>query len=342
MFQNNQKFRAFTLVELLVVITIIGILIALLLPAVQAAREAARQVQCKNNLKQLALGCLNYEEVHKFFPTGGWGHSWLGEPEYGFDKEQPGGWAYNILPFIEQQALHDLGAGASGSVKTLAMRQLVQTPLTVFNCPTRRGTALTPFPYPGNYWLNLIMPDQLFHNDYAVNFGDTVSSASCFRGPSTIAEGNSWSPAVWQATWQTNCSDSGCSGISFVKSEIMVAQITDGLSSTYLLGEKNVNPDHYFTGYDWGDDSSLFTGQQDDIYRSTGYLDSNGTYVYYPPVQDTPGNMLNNSFGSAHATVCHFAMCDGSVHGVNYTIDPEVHRLLSNREDGQTIDGKAF
>ena len=102
--------RGFTLVELLVVITIIGILIALLLPAVQAAREAARQTQCKNNLKQLALGALNLEEHQHCLPTGGWGWMWVGEPEGSPCKNsQPGGWGFNILSYIEQRNLHDLG-----------------------------------------------------------------------------------------------------------------------------------------------------------------------------------------------------------------------------------------
>ena len=101
----------FTLVELLVVITIIGILIALLLPAVQAAREAARQAQCRNNLKQLALACLNHEQIHRFLPTNGWGTYWEGDPDRGVAKSQPGGWVFNVLPYIEQPTIHDLGKG---------------------------------------------------------------------------------------------------------------------------------------------------------------------------------------------------------------------------------------
>src|SRR5215475_2509188 len=82
---------AFTLVELMVVIAVMGILIALLLPAVQSAREAARMVECKNHLKQIGLGWLNHHTAHNTFPTGGWGSNWTGDPDQGFDKHQPGG-----------------------------------------------------------------------------------------------------------------------------------------------------------------------------------------------------------------------------------------------------------
>src|SRR4029079_15206288 len=101
----------FTLVELLVVIAIIGILVALLLPAVQAAREAARRSQCQNHLKQIGLGFLNHEATDKFYPSGGWGFNYVGDPDRGAGKGQPGGWVFSVLPYIEEQAVYDIGKG---------------------------------------------------------------------------------------------------------------------------------------------------------------------------------------------------------------------------------------
>ena len=154
--QAGQK-HGFTLVELLVVITIIGILIALLLPAVQAAREAARRMQCQNHLKQLALGCLNHESATGRFPTDGWGYAWTGDADRGTDWRQPGGWLYNILPFIEQQPLHDLGIGNDPNKPALNL-QRVATPLDTLYCPSRRPAAVYP-------WIaSLLRPASEFRN----------------------------------------------------------------------------------------------------------------------------------------------------------------------------------
>src|SRR3954469_8325737 len=108
---HRNKRRGFTLVELLVVIAIIGILVALLLPAVQAAREAARRTQCQNHLKQMATGMMLHEAANKFLPVGGWCAVRSGDPDLGYGRAQPGGWPYNILSYIEETALHDMGSG---------------------------------------------------------------------------------------------------------------------------------------------------------------------------------------------------------------------------------------
>ena len=110
---RQTKAAGFTLVELLVVIAIIGILVGLLMPAVDAARESGRRAQCLNNLHQLAAACLQHDTKMQFLPTGGWGCYWGGETDRGFGITQPGGWHYNILPFIDLADLHDLDKGLS-------------------------------------------------------------------------------------------------------------------------------------------------------------------------------------------------------------------------------------
>jgi prepilin-type N-terminal cleavage/methylation domain-containing protein len=143
--------KAFTLVELLVVIAIIGVLVAMLLPAVQSAREAARRIQCSNHLKQIGLGCMNYESTHGHFPSGGWNFNWTADPDRGNSVNQPGSWIYNILDYIEMSNLRNLGAGVTDrNAKKAASIKLHQTPVPTFQCPSRRR----PYIYPGR-WLSV-------------------------------------------------------------------------------------------------------------------------------------------------------------------------------------------
>ncbi len=325
----QDRLTGFTLVELLVVITIIGILIGLLLPAVQAAREAARRMQCSNNMKQLALGALNHESIHGFFPTNGNRARSIGDPDLGFQAStvsgsftgQCGGWFYNILPYVELGTIHDLGAGQSASAKSALWSEQIKRPISFAYCPSRREVAAYGLGYYAGtnpVWDNVTIDDRLARNDYAVNCGATVAAA--------------WAGGVHNEN-----------GISYYASMVRMADVKDGSSNTYLAGEKYINPDGY-SGDDpnigeHGDTGSVYGGHDWQIGRWTYYnsADPDNSYV---PKQDTPGVYWYQAFGSAHSNGLNMAFCDGSVRTVSYLIDPLIHGYLGNREDGMTTEGK--
>jgi prepilin-type processing-associated H-X9-DG protein len=355
-------------VELLVVITIIGILIALLLPAVQAAREAARQTQCKNNLKQLALGCLNHENVTKRLPTNGWGFAWMGDADLGNDWRQPGGWIYNVLPYIEQQALHDMGAGIprdddENNPRLWANLRRAFVALSGLYCPTRRKAALYPWPFSGDGDSEFsggghpqvncpplrpnIKNDRVGRSDYAVNGGDIYTSPGRGVAGSGLptwptAVNNEGGPQsicdVFDISTEQMMPDARrefagvaarATGVAYCGSMITIADVSDGASNTYLVGEKFLDPGEYETGIGAADNECAYIGDNEDIAR----------WTYLPPCQDT-GNGGYRGFGSAHSNGFQMAFCDGSVHMINYSIDPPVHGYLGNRKDGKAIDGR--
>ena len=344
--------RGFTLVELLVVIAIIGILVAMLLPAVQAARESARKATCMNNLKQLANAAQQHESAQGIFPTGGWGWYWVGDPDRGFAIQQPGGWIYNILPYLGEQPLHDLGKGlpepplGSRTVvspsdltppfpdKQAAMLALVETPLSFMNCPTRRRSVLYPgeyvsgwLAYCGNAGMITIDPSKELQAraDYAANSG-SVYNDQYFGGPSSLQQGDAW------ATFALGSSGNGWNapqnGVSYERSEIKAASITDGLSNTIFCGEKYLEPDAYSNGVAHADNESMYVGYDNDIYRCTNT----------PPIRDTSGYDNKFIFGSAHYGGAHFAMCDGSVRRISYGVDPQTFQNLGCRNDGYAVN----
>ena len=327
--------RAFTLVELLVVITIIGILIALLLPAVQAAREAARIVQCENNLKQLALGCLHHEQVYRMLPSGGWAWLMVGDPDRGVGKRQPGGWQFSIFPFIEQQALYQLGSGMTGAAQAAANTQRLTTPLTVMNCPTRRKSQLFSY-YLGNndgQYPYLCDPvAAVARSDYAANSGDSDQSQTWWPEVS-YATGDSPTFTGWT-------SSNYFTGVSFQRSQIKISDITDGTSNTYMIGEKYLDIDYYFTGEDAADDQSTYCGWDNDNHRDT-FVPKPPT-LPVPPMQDRAGFFLRGQFWQAHNNGFNMAFGDGSVRTIDYSISLETHRRLGNRKDGLPIDAKGY
>jgi type II secretory pathway pseudopilin PulG len=319
------------LVELLVVIAIIGVLVALLLPAVQSAREAARRSQCANNLKQLSLACLDHHDAKGHFPASGWAWGVTGDPDRGSGKEQPGSWCYNILPYMEQQALHKLGSDGQPNAVTAGQRagakKREETPVATFNCPTRRPAIAfmisAAYPYKEN---NSDSCTEVARGDYAGNYGPDDNDdpqlgedADGYNAPGSVpvAQGHKWpnydnrKPPV--------------EGVIFSCSEINIKRIDDGTTNTYLIGERYIDPNAYLDGSDYTDTESVWTGDNDDSLRST----------YLTPIPDQPGLGFNpgRRFGSAHVTNWYMAYCDGSVRSMSYDIDAEVHYYNGSRSD---------
>ncbi|MBI5759382.1 MAG: DUF1559 domain-containing protein [Planctomycetales bacterium] len=309
----------FTIIELLVAITIIGLLIALILPAVQSAREAARRTQCRNNLKQLGLAIHNHESTFGRLPSNGWGWAWLGEPGRGTDRNQPGGWIYNLLGYIERDSLQTLGMGPSAAAGTWDMAKLSQTPLPLFACPSRRSVRVSAqLPFLNGQLRNATWLPNVAKSDYAICEGDFITNTP--QGPATLAQGDdpnyAWTD-VSQAT-----------GVGFLRSEIRMADIVKGTTHTYLIGEKYISQPNYDTHADPGHDQCMYTGVDLDVNRWT--ID--------PPLPDNEAHFPRR-FGSAHAGGCLFVMCDGSVRTISYEIDSDLHRRLGNRKDRLPVTG---
>lgn len=316
---RSPRHRGFTLVELLVVIAIIGILVALLLPAVQAAREAARRMKCSNNLKQIGLALQNHHDVYGCFPTGG-DFPWpnianypVGAGPRAIADKQGLSWGYQLLSFIEQTSVRDITDQATLEA------QLVPGYLCPSRSGNRRQSGRVLCDYagatPGDFWQ-----------------GDT------WRVP----HGREWLGVIVRTNWDIQSTPPGPAGSS---SPTKMAGITDGTSNTLVIGEKRLRPTKYEVG-DWHDDRGWTDGWDPDTMRSTGIVNINSGYRYGPDTDvaatsvNDPKGCLNEcgfDFGSVHPGGALFVFADGSVRLVSFTVDKQLFDYLANRKDRKTI-----
>jgi prepilin-type N-terminal cleavage/methylation domain-containing protein/prepilin-type processing-associated H-X9-DG protein len=330
--------RAMTLVELLVVIAIIGILVAMLLPAVQAAREAARRTECSNHLKQIALACLQHENVQHFLPSSGWGFQWTGDPDRGYGQAQPGGWMYDILVYMEEGSIRDIGRGLTGpgpgGQKFEALKDQKMAVIPLLYCPSRRAAKL----YPGdNEAINAGETGSQAKTDYAANGGrvkDGSDWESWVLGPGPSLDCLDKYP---DCEWYRDLQDvrEFMTGITHERSEVKLSQVTDGTSKTLLVSEKYINAWNYETDVHLdmlADNNCPYQGNDWDTTRWVA--------EFLLPLQDTPGVTEDYSFGSAHPGAMNAAFVDGSVRQISYDVDPEVYASYGSRNGEEVVNSQ--
>jgi len=322
----SRPLHGFTLVELLVVIAIIGILIAMLLPAVQAAREAARRVQCTNNLKQVALAVNNFHDVYKQIPAAA---SWDEAPS----------WFVLILPFMEEQEQFDRwvldGRWHSGANRLILKDYRAGFgQVQGYRCPSRVRPA-------GEFHERCDACGEPFpvapYGDYAGNAG---THYLCCDIPTFYPSGEAFGPphrgymhshdgVIVQQMWGAGC-------CTQYKSHLSFKSIVDGLSKTWLVGEKHVvEGQHGPTGCANSSCKSMgcdgtWAGVNE--WNQVARLIGRDYPVARGPTDDTfdPFIMV---FGSWHPGVCLMATCDGAVNVVDTTADAEVLQQKASRDD---------
>jgi prepilin-type N-terminal cleavage/methylation domain-containing protein len=326
-----RKRTAFTLVELLVVIAIIGILVALLLPAIQAAREAARRTQCINHLKQQGLATHNYHDSRKQLP-----------PSRIVDHQAT--WLYLILPYMENVALGarwDISKGDFYDQPREVRTAIIQEYL----CPSQHHETLTIGKamknVGGHSHSNADESGDIYYASVADYMGSMSSSCSLTRKPQINEQSSTdvamkvdgaivpVKPLKYTQTPGTGGTENYPQGVASYKSSVTIAKVTDGTSKTLMYGEISRRRADGFQAFNGDSNAALFVGQDRPF----------APHPEPPPKEPPPDPYLNTvSFGSSHPGVVHFAMVDGSVQPISREVDPAVLDRAAQRNDGEVYD----
>lgn len=239
--QNSRK-AGFTLVELLVVIAIMGVLVALLLPAIQSAREAARRIQCTNNLKQLGLAILNYESAQRQLPPGYASNSLAVPVPATRDSETwdapPGwGWAAFLLPHLEQAGISQQ-ADMEMPLWDARHKELIRTSIAGLLCPTDSGEREAFFVTdPAGQPISIEGQQvELGRSNYVASHGQESCWGACGAEPTATVFTNIYTSETTEVTVNGDVSKVG-DGPFYRNSQVRMRDITDGLSNTLFLGE---------------------------------------------------------------------------------------------------------
>lgn len=310
--------RAFTLVELLVVIAVIALLVTMLLPAVQSAREAARRTQCINNQRQVALAAIHHHEAIGYFPHGTYNYidSTPDTPAPYNNRQDRRCWFHDLLPFIEEQQLFDAFQKHMNTGASALAFPLLGTPVESYMCPS---DGLSPKLH--TFWGGIGTETQGFSGNFVACAGND------YFNPAKDAKGKPINTLI---------SSSKLNGIFFAQSKVRMAQIEDGTSHTAVISELILSPDttsHDIRGryYNPGHGGVLFSTR---IPPNT-LVPDRFNWCSDKPVPRAPcvwsGSNMFVSARSYHPGGVNMAMADGSVRFVEDTVDASVYAASGSR-----------